>query len=235
MIRVVVVDDEPAVLECLSVLLNSEEDLEVVGTAADGAEALNCVDRVRTDVVLMDLKMPGMDGITATRRLTANEKYHPAVLALTTFATEELALAAIRSGAAGFCAKADHPEALGQAVRTVAKGDAVVSPTVLRTLLDRLVRPVEATEVTCSPRELEVLAVVSEGATNAEVSDRLFISDATVRTHLRHLREKFGARNRAELVVRAWERGLNRATDGSATAGRGRTKEVRGTGRRCPA
>lgn len=210
MIRVVIADDEPAVVESLSVILGSEDDLEVVGTAGDGAEVLDKVHQVRTDVVVMDLKMPGMDGLAATRRLATAGRRHPAVLALTTFATEELALAAIRSGAAGFCAKADPPDDLARAVRTVAKGDAVVSPMVLRGLLSRLVRPVLGEEVACSARELEVLVLVSEGATNGEIAARLFISDATVRTHLRHLREKLRARTRAELVVRAWERGLNR-------------------------
>ncbi|PZS21661.1 MAG: DNA-binding response regulator [Acidimicrobiales bacterium] len=229
MIRVVIVDDESIVVESLAMILSCEEDLEVVGTAGDGAEALECVERVGPDVVVMDLKMPGMDGITATRHLVAGGRDHPTVLALTTLATEDLALDAIRAGAAGFCAKADPPGALAQAIRAVAKGDAVVSPIVLGALLNRLVRPTgpspaeagpaEVGRGACTARERDVLVALSRGETNGQVAAGLFISEATVRTHIGHLRTKLGARNRAELVVRAWERGLNRPTAGSAGAG----------------
>jgi len=232
-IRVVIVDDESIVVEALAVILSCEEDLEVVGTAGDGAEALECVERVGPDVVVMDLKMPGMDGITATRHLVAGGRGHPTVLALTTLATEDLALDAIRAGAAGFCAKADPPGALAQAIRAVTKGDAVVSPIVLGALLNRLVGPTgpspaeagpakagpaEVGKVACTARERDVLVALSRGENNDEVAARLFISEATVRTHIGHLRTKLGARSRTELVVRAWERGLNRPAAGPADA-----------------
>ncbi|MHB8294733.1 MAG: response regulator [Acidimicrobiales bacterium] len=209
MTRVLIADDEEAVRRTISVILGAESDLEVVGSASDGKEALDMVDRTRPDVVVMDLRMPGMDGLAATRRLVTGPPPVPAVLALTTFATDEVALDAIRAGAAGFCAKADPPEVLAAAVRTVASGDAVVSPPVLRDLLERLVPPPAPVPVrTCSQREAEILGVVAEGASNYEIGRRLYISEATVRTHVQHLREKLSARSRAELVVRAYELGV---------------------------
>lgn len=190
-------------------ILGAESDLEVVGTASDGHEALEMASTTRPDVVVMDLRMPGMDGLAATRRLVTGTPPVPAVLALTTFATDEVALDAIRAGAAGFCAKADPPEALAAAVRTVACGDAVVSPPVLRDLLERLVPPAAAVSPgALSQREAEILGVVAEGASNYEIGRRLCISEATVRTHVQHLREKLSARSRAELVVRAFELGV---------------------------
>ncbi len=208
MIRVLVVDDEPEARDSIAVILGAEEDLEVVAVASDGAEAIERNRELRPDVVVMDLRMPGMDGVTATAELVRDPRHAPAVLALTTFASDDLALQAIRAGAAGFSCKGDSPDALAQAVRTVSGGDAIVSPGVLRGLLDRLVGPVTAPPADCSPRELEVLAVVAEGATNGEIADRLYISETTVRTHVQHLRSKLGARSRAELVVRAQELGV---------------------------
>lgn len=201
-------DDEAGARESLAVILDAEEDIEVVGTATDGADALDQARELNPDVVVMDLRMPVLDGLAAIGELSSGHGPGPGVLALTAFATEEAALESIRAGAGGFCAKADPPEELARAIRMVAAGDAVVSPGALRGLLARLVLPSSQPPVPCSARELEVLATVAEGATNAEIAQRLHICDATVRTHLRHLREKLGARNRTELAINAWERGL---------------------------
>lgn len=212
MIRVVVVDDEAAARESIAVILESEDDLLVVGLGKDGTEALELSRRLAPDVVVMDLRMPGLDGVSATRHLVDGPGPHPAVLAVTTFATDDLALEAIRAGAGGFCSKADSPDAIVRAVRTVASGEAVVSPGVLHALLGRLVNRVVDPPEECSARELEVLAVVAEGATNDEIAERLFISEATVRSHIQHLRTKLDARSRVELVVRAQEFGLGLKT-----------------------
>jgi DNA-binding NarL/FixJ family response regulator len=209
-VSVLVVDDEPEVRESIEVILGAEPGLRVIGGAGDGEEALRVARHLRPDVVVMDLRMPVLDGVSATRRIQQELSPPPAVLALTTFATDEMALDAIRAGAGGFCSKADPPAALAEAVRTVARGESIVSPAVLRALLGRLVPPEPAAPADCSARELEVLAIVAEGATNDEVALRLSISEATVRSHLAHLRLKLGARTRAELVVRAWELGLVR-------------------------
>lgn len=213
MIRTLVVDDEPEAREAIAVILGAEPDIEVVGEATDGEDAVETCRRLRPDVVVMDLRMPGVGGVAATARL-ARAEHRPAVLALTTFTSDDLALQAIRAGAGGFCCKGDPPEALADGVRTVHRGDAIVSPGVLRALLDRLAPPLVPVPDECSPRELEVLAVVAEGATNREICARLCISDATVRSHVQHLRTKLGARSRAELVVRAQEMGIGPGAGG---------------------
>lgn len=207
-IGVLVVDDEAAVRDSMEVILDAEEDLQVLGAVSDGDEALVAVRRLAPQVVLMDLRMPRLSGVEATRRLVKSAWPCPAVLALTTFATDDMAVEAIRAGAAGFCSKADPPAAIAEAVRTVARGESVVSPGVLRAVLERFVGPAVQAPADCSARELEVLAVVGEGANNDEVARRLSISEATVRSHVMHLRTKLRARTRAELAVRAWELGL---------------------------
>lgn len=210
MIDVLVADDESAARESIALILDAEDDLCVIGTASGGQQALDMSAKLHPDVVVMDLRMPGMDGIAATQALCNRARPHPAVLALTTFATDEMALGAIRAGAAGFCAKADPPAMLADAVRTVAAGDAVVSPRVLKALLGRLIAPASAPKLPAemTPREIDVLLLVAQGEPNGTISKALSISDATVRSHVAHLRTKLGARTRAELVVRAWEAGL---------------------------
>ncbi|MGC8514298.1 MAG: response regulator [Acidimicrobiales bacterium] len=212
-LRVVVADDEQIIRESIAAILDGEDDLEIVGTAASGQEAVALVDDTHPDVVVMDLRMPGLGGLQAIRILSGAPQPRPAVLALTTFATDEAALDAIRAGATGFCSKADPAHQLADAVRTVASGDAIVSPRVLRTLLQRLApqpaTPPAADDLTA--RETEILRLVAQGATNPEISRTLNISIATVRTHVAHLRAKLHARTRAELVVRAWERHLDSA------------------------
>ncbi len=208
MIRVLVADDEETVRDSIAVILGAQDDIEVVALAADGREAVELSRSLSPDVVVMDLRMPGVDGVAATRMVVAEGRSTPAVLALTTYASDDSAIAAIRAGATGFCAKVDPSAALADAVRTVAAGDSIVSPGVLRALLGRLAGQEASGGIPCSPRELEVLAVVAEGAGNAEIARRLFISEGTVRTHIEHLRDKLDAKTRAQLVVRAHQLGL---------------------------
>jgi DNA-binding NarL/FixJ family response regulator len=207
-LRVIAVDDEQAARESISLILDFEDDIVMVGTAATGHEAVEAVELLQPDVAVMDLRMPRMDGIEATRHITTRPGNRTSVLALTTFATDDLAISAIRAGAAGFCSKADAALMLASAVRTVASGEAIVSPRVLRVLLHRLIPAVDQADEVCSAREMEVLRLVAEGLSNPEIADRLVISDATVRTHIQHLRLKLVAKSRAHLVVRAHELGL---------------------------
>jgi DNA-binding NarL/FixJ family response regulator len=208
MIRIVAVDDEAKVLEAITIILEAEDDFEVVGTAVDGEAAVQLARRLKPDVVVMDLRMPGMGGVAATEALRALD-LPLSVLALTTFATEEAALEVLQAGAAGFCAKTDPPDALVRAVRAAGRGDSVVSPAVLRALLPRLLPAKPVPPTNCTEREAEVLALVAKGANNPEICSQLHISDATVRSHLYHLRNKLDARTRAQLVVRAFELGLS--------------------------
>lgn len=209
MIDLLVVDDEAAARESMTIILDAEPDLHVLGTAADGQQALDRIDRLHPHVVVMDLRMPGMDGLAASRALAGRPPRQPAVLALTTFATDTMAVEAIRAGAAGFCTKADPPAALAAAIRTVHHGDAVVSPAILKALLGRIVHtgPQRPLPAGLTPRELDVLHRVARGDTNTDIMRHLHISEATVRSHIAHLRTKLRARSRAELVVRAWEAG----------------------------
>ncbi len=206
-VRVVVADDEQIVRESIAAILADEDDLAVVGIAASGEQAIAIVDDTHPDVVVMDLRMPGVGGLEAIKILSAAPEPRPALLALTTFATDDVALDAIRAGATGFCSKADPAHHLADAVRTVASGDAIVSPRILRTLLERLApRPATPPDPDgLTRREMEILHLIAQGATNPEITEALNISDTTVRTHVTHLRRKLHARTRAELVVRAWE------------------------------
>jgi DNA-binding NarL/FixJ family response regulator len=200
-IRVMIVDAETVVREHLAVSLAHEHDIEVAGAVRDGREAIALVQQVATDVVVLDVGQPRLDGIRTTRVLTEHEPA-PAVLALTNDATDELALDAIRAGATGFCEKRSAG-AVVDAVRSVAFGHAVIARTVLRALAGR-VPETDLVLDDCTPREREVMALVAQGATNPEVCETLFIADSTVRTHIRSLRRKLGARTRAELVSRAY-------------------------------
>ncbi|WP_447009194.1 response regulator transcription factor [Saccharothrix hoggarensis] len=213
MIRVVLVDDQPLVREGLRALLDRAEDITVVGEAADAASGVAVVRRERPDVVLMDIRMPGGDGIAATRRIVADPELRDVhVVVLTTFDTDEHLLDAVRAGAAGFLLKDTSPDDLREAVRVVAGGDALLSPAVTR----RVMRAAAAGPAPRSgdrlaaltPREREVLAEVGTGRSNAEIADRLVISAATARTHVGRLLAKLDARDRAQLVVIAYETGL---------------------------
>ena len=197
-------DDQALFREGIATLLSVHPDLEVVGEAADGASALAQVGELRPDVVLMDLRMPGMDGVTAIRSL-AEHQVRARVLVLTTFDTDSDVLPAIEAGATGYLLKDAPRDELLRAVRSAAAGEAVLSPTVASRLLDQVRQPAKET---LSQRELEVLQLVSSGATNREVAERLFISEATVKTHLLHIYAKLGVNDRAAAVGAAFERGL---------------------------
>ncbi|MET1073158.1 MAG: response regulator transcription factor [Umezawaea sp.] len=204
MIRLVIVDDHPVVRDGLRGMFSGDGDFEVVGEAADGAEAVTLVEAVRPDVVLMDLRMPRVDGVGAITLL--REKGNPArILVLTTYDTESDVLPAVRAGATGYLLKDTPRDELFRAVRSAARGEAVLSPSVATTLLGQVRSPAADP---LSSRELEVLGLVARGSTNREAAAKLFISEATVKTHLLHVYAKLGVKDRAAAVAVAFERGL---------------------------
>lgn len=217
MIRVAVADDQQLVRSGFSVLLRSTPDIEVVGEAADGVEAIDLALRTLPDVVLMDIRMPRQDGLAATRALTADPRAaHVRVLILTTFDLDAYVFEALRAGASGFLLKDTRPEDLIDGVRIVATGEALLSPTVTRTLIAEFLKqpagaPPAATQRlvdSLTQREVEVLASVARGLSNAEIAAELFMSHATAKTHVSHLLAKLNARDRAQLVVAAYEAGV---------------------------
>jgi len=220
LIRVVVVDDQAVIRTGLRTMLEHETDLTIVGEAGNGAEAVDLVARARPDVVLMDVRMPEVDGIEATRRILAGGTPPPAVLVLTTFDDDEYVFGALRAGAAGFLLKDAGPDVLVAAVRTVAAGDALVDASVTRRLVERWValeassaptpRPVPAAVGTLSAREREILVGLAWGRTNRELADDLILSEATVKTHVSNLLTKLGVRSRVQAVVIAYEAGVVR-------------------------
>jgi DNA-binding NarL/FixJ family response regulator len=211
MIKVLVADDHALARGGLRAMLDVQDDLEVVGEAEDGAQAVEEALRLRPDVVVMDIRMPRLDGIEATRRLRQHAGA-PSVLVLTTFDLDEYVYEALRAGAGGFMLKDAPPGQLAEAVRTVAAGDTLLAPAVTRRLVERFVkRPSpgatdELTELT--ERELEVLQHVGRGLSNAEIAGRLYLSEATVKTHLTRILSKLGLRDRVQAVVFAYETGL---------------------------
>ena len=216
MIRVVVADDQALVRAGFAVLLRTADDLEVVGEAGDGSEAVEVVARERPDVVLMDIRMPGTDGLEATRRITSDERLAGTkVLILTTFDLDEYVFEAIRAGASGFLLKETLPDDLLAAVRVVADGQALLAPSVTRRLLEEFaLRPAAgamhrpAWLDTLTARETEVLGAVAHGLSNTEIADSLFMSPATAKTHVSRLLAKLHARDRAQLVMLAYEAGV---------------------------
>jgi len=216
MIRVVVADDQALVRAGFSVLLRTADDIEVVGEASDGSEAVSVVTSERPDVVLMDIRMPGTDGLEATRRISADERLADTkVLILTTFGHDEHVFEALRAGASGFLLKDTLPGDLLAAVRIVASGQALLAPSVTRRLMEEFVRRPAAEPVdpprgleTLTAREAEVLAAVARGLSNTEIADTLFMSPATAKTHVSRLLAKLQARDRAQLVVLAYEAGV---------------------------
>jgi len=215
---VLLVDDQALLRMGFRLVIESEPDLEVVGEASDGRVALDQVAALAPDVVVMDVRMPGMDGIEATRRVVAE---HPGtrVLVLTTFDVDEYAFAALRSGASGFLLKNARPHDLVEAIRTVAAGSSVVAPRVLRRMLDLFAPHLPAGEQpaddgldprlrSLTPRELDVLRCVAEGLSNAEIAERLVLSSTTVKTHVGNLLAKLGVRDRVQAVIVAYESGL---------------------------
>ncbi|SBT39593.1 response regulator [Micromonospora auratinigra] len=202
--RVVIVDDHPVVRDGLRGMFAGDPQVEVVGEAADGAEALAVVDATDPDVVLMDLRMPGMDGVSAITALAAR-RADIRVLVLTTYDTDSDVLPAIQAGATGYLLKDTPRDDLVRAVRAAARGESVLSPAVAGRIMGRLRAP---TREELSQRELEVLTLVARGRTNREAAADLFISEATVKTHLLHAYAKLGVSDRAAAVAAAFERGL---------------------------
>jgi DNA-binding NarL/FixJ family response regulator len=213
-ITVLVVDDQPLVRAGFRMILSSQPDMEVVGEAQDGAEALAMVKSLTPDIVVMDIRMPIMDGVTATREL-ALASHGPRVIVLTTFDTDAEAFAALQAGASGFLLKNAPPEDLLAAIRVVAAGDAVVAPRITRKLLDRfagqftIVRDKGAL-AHLTDREREVVLLVANGLSNAEIAQRLVVAEATVKTHVGRILTKLGLRDRVQIVVLAYESGLVR-------------------------
>jgi DNA-binding NarL/FixJ family response regulator len=199
MIRLVIVDDHPVVRDGLSGIFGGAEGFEVVGVAEDGARGVELARRLDPDVVLMDLRMPGMDGVTAIRELAGRR-----VLVLTTFDSDSDVLPAIEAGATGYLLKDAPREELYRAVRAAARGESVLSPPVAT----RVLRAARSDEPALSARELEVLELVARGSTNREAARTLFISEATVKTHLLHVYAKLGVPDRASAVAAAFDRGL---------------------------
>ena len=210
-IRVLVVDDQAMVRAGFRMLLGDEADLEVVAEAANGLDAVAQSNRFGPDVVLMDIRMPELDGLEATRRILAGDD-PPRVLILTTFGLDEYVYEALRAGASGFVLKDDPPEQLIEAVRTVARGDALLSPAVTRQVIRRFAgltrQPLPPGLSELTERELEVYRLISEGLSNAEIGERLFISDTTVKSHVTRLLQKLGLRDRAQAIVLAYQAGV---------------------------
>ncbi|MFD7734266.1 response regulator [Kitasatospora phosalacinea] len=221
-IRIVVADDHPVVRAAFATLLDSQPDFTVVRTAGDGTEAVLACREERPDLVLMDIRMPGTDGIEATRQVTAEGPHPPRVLILTTFDLDEYVYDALRAGASGFLLKESTAERLFEAVRVVAAGDALLAPGVTRRLIAEFAatppradqradpRPHPAAERlrTLTPRETEVLLLVAEGLSNPEVAARLTVTEETVKTHVSRILAKLGLRDRTQAVVTAYESGL---------------------------
>jgi DNA-binding NarL/FixJ family response regulator len=220
-LRVLIADDQALVRAGFRMILEAQPDIEVVGEAADGEAAIGLARRLRPDIVLMDVRMPGLDGLEATRRLlSATEgSAAPRVIILTTFDVDEYVYAALQAGAAGFLLKDVTPEQLVGAVRTVTVGDALLAPAITRRLVERFARPPAApvgaprAVGSLTARETEVLGLVARGMSNAEIADALVVSEATVKTHVAGILSKLGLKNRAQAVVLAYESGLIRARE----------------------
>ncbi len=213
-LRVVVADDQHLVRTGFRMILDTEDGIEVVGEAADGVEAVDVCRRLDPDVVLMDVRMPRMDGIEATRRLAGPDVVHPLrVLILTTFDLDDYVYAALRNGASGFLLKDTPPEDLVRALRLVAAGEALLAPSVTRRLIDELAqqrpRPTPPPELDrLTGREREVLVLMARGLSNAEIAARLILGETTVKTHVGRVLTKLGLRDRVQAVVLAYESGL---------------------------
>jgi len=220
MIGIVVADDHEVVRAGFAALLDSQPDFTVLGTAADGAQAVRVCREVRPDVVLMDVRMPGTDGIEATRELAADDQAAPRVLILTTFDLDQYVFDALRAGASGFLLKDVTAERLFDAVRVVAAGEALLAPAVTRRLISEFAktpRPAEAPGTSApvasalsalTPRETEVLRLVAAGLSNTEIAGQLVVTEETVKTHVSRMLAKLGLRDRTQAVVTAYESGL---------------------------
>ncbi len=209
-IRVLVADDQAMVRTGFGMILGAQPDMEVVGEAADGVEAVELARRLRPDVALFDIRMPKMDGLEALRILAGPGVVDPVkIVVVTTFDLDEYVHTALRNGACGFLLKDSGPTLLVEAVRAAMSGDALISPSITVRLLQHLNKPVSAPDTgQLSARELDVVKLVARGRTNAEIADELFISVGTVKTHLGSVQGKLSARNRVEIAAWAWESGL---------------------------
>jgi DNA-binding NarL/FixJ family response regulator len=214
-IRVLIVDDQSLVRAGFRMILEAEPDVEVVGEAADGAEALAAVEEAAPDVILMDVRMPNVDGLEATRRLLEGKEEGPRVLILTTFDLDEYVYEALRVGASGFLLKDTPPEQLVEAIRVVSKGDALLSPVITRRVIEEFVRrPPESVRKPApeleelTARELEMLRYVARGLSNAEIAKEAYVSETTVKTHIAHILMKLHLRDRVQAVVFAYENGV---------------------------
>jgi DNA-binding NarL/FixJ family response regulator len=213
-VRVLIVDDQALVRAGFKMILDAEPQIDVIGEAADGREGLEAARSLRPDVVLMDIRMPELDGLEATRRLTENGDA-PRVLILTTFDLDEYVYEALRAGASGFLLKDTPPEQLVQAIHVVAEGEALLAPSITKRLIEEFVRtggnlpaepPPGVKDLTS--RELEVLRLIARGMSNAEIAKELFVSETTVKTHVARVLMKLGLRDRVQAVVLAYESGL---------------------------
>ena len=212
-IRVLLADDQQLVRTGFRLILSAEPDIEVVGEAGDGATTVRNARRIRPDVTLMDVRMPGMDGITATRQLTAQTPPPTRVLVLTTFDVDSYVYDALRAGASGFLLKNAPPEELIRAIRLIAAGEALLDPAVTLRVIEEFSRtperPTESAELTrLTDREREVLLLVARGLSNAEIAAGLFVSEATIKSHMARLLAKLMLRDRAQAIVYAYENGL---------------------------
>ncbi|ROS24026.1 response regulator transcription factor [Cellulomonas sp. PhB150] len=215
-IRVLLADDQELLRATFRLLLDSTDDIEVVGEASTGHEAVDHAKQSRADLVLMDIRMPGLDGIAATALITSDEELAGVkVLVLTTFETDELVLEALRAGASGFLGKGTDPASLLAAIRTVAAGEQLLSPAATRAVVERITSTPGPEHHTPRPgiddltaREREITVLVAQGLSNVEIGEQLFISPATAKTHVNRAMMKTGARDRAQLVVFAYESGL---------------------------
>ncbi|MGB6163848.1 MAG: response regulator transcription factor [Pseudonocardiaceae bacterium] len=219
MIRVVIVDDQPLVRAGITMLVNAEEDIDVVAEAADGQEALTQIRAHRPDVVLMDVRMPGTDGVVATRtvtdeKLTARNGQPVRIIILTTYHVDEAVYAALHAGAKGFLLKDAAPTEIVAAIRAVVAGDAWLGPAVTRRLIDEFAArpeqntPTPAEMAQLTPRERQVLSLLARGLSNADVAAQLFISEATVKTHLARVMAKLNVREKSQAVAAAYQTGL---------------------------
>ena len=212
-VRVLIADDQPLMRSALRGCLAGEPDIDVVAEAANGQQAIDLVRDLQPDVALLDLRMPVLDGVEATRRIVGSQQASPTrVIAITTFELDDYVVSALRAGASGFLLKDATPEELVQAVRVVAAGDALLSPAVTRRLLERFARFLPATippgVASLTPRERTVLQRVAQGATNAQIAAELYLAESSVKTHIGHLLSKLHMPDRVHLVIYAYETGL---------------------------
>jgi DNA-binding NarL/FixJ family response regulator len=215
-IRIALVDDQALVRSGFRLILEAQSDFEIVGEAENGREAIELARVATIDVVLMDVRMPELDGIEATARILA-DRPDTRVLILTTFDLDEYVARALRAGASGFLLKDVRPAQLADAIRVVAAGDALLAPTVTRRLLDRFAASLDAgpsPDLAClTERELEILKLIAEGLSNAEIADRLFLGESTVKTHVSSVLRKLGVRDRVQAVIAAYDAGLVRPSN----------------------